>query len=99
MAKKKANNIEVKLIRGNNISNPTKPDVESFKELVKRGEVLEKEVNPAYLISALDHPVNIVYGSDTIRLSPRAKVKVGNVEKLPKELPNRIYVKRIAALK
>lgn len=98
MAKKK-NKIEVGLIRGNNISNPVKPDVESFKELVKRGSEVEKAVNPALLISALDYPVNIAYGIDAIRLSPRASIKVGDVEKLPEKLPDRVYVKRIATVK
>lgn len=98
MAGKKAtkkNKITVGLIRGNHISNTTKPDVELFKRQVAEGEKVDERLNPALLISGLDHPENIEYGDTIIRLSPRARVEIGDYKKLQSDLPKRVYVKKI----
>jgi hypothetical protein len=93
------NNITVGIIRGNDIGNTTKPDVDLFKRQVAKGEIVEQSVNPALLISTLDYPINIAYNDGFIRLSPRAKIKVGDVNKLQKELPARVFLKKITSLK
>lgn len=91
----KKSEISVGVIRGNNISNTTKPDVDLFKSLVKEGSKIEEAVKPALLISILDYPINIEYGDAVIRLSPRAKLKVGDYRKLPSKLPASVYLKKI----
>lgn len=96
MANSKRNNIEVKLIRGNHrISNSTKPDIESYKKLVIEGGLREEIVKPGLLISRLDNPEDIAYGDERIiRLSPRQKVKVANVDKVGK-LAKGIFLKKL----
>lgn len=95
MVKKVKNSIELRLIRGNErqISNHTKPDVESYKRLVERGGLEEKTVKPGLLISRVDKPVTLKYGEDEIRLSPRGQEKVADVNKLENPLPNGLYLK------
>ena len=100
MAKKKQNKIEVKVIKGNNVSETKKPDMPSYERLVQMGEKVEKSPRPALLVSRLDHPEYIKYGASTIRLSPRAFEKVGDVEKLDAgNLPKGIYLKKLASVK
>lgn len=99
MAKKK-NKIDVNLIRGNNISKTTKPDVELFNKLVEEGSKVEKQINPALLISRLDYPENVKYGDRTIRMSPRANVKIADANKIKSEgLPKGIFLKKLTATK
>ncbi len=95
MAKSTRNTIELKLIRGNHrISNSTKPDIELYKKLVKEGSEREEIKKPGLLISRLDHPVDVAYDERTIRLSPRAKLKVADIDKLG-ELSQGVFLKKI----
>ena len=55
---------------------------------------LEALVNPAMLISRLSYPVSIQYGESIIRVSPRSKEMVADLNKLGK-LPEGLAVKRI----
>jgi len=95
---KQKNDIDVKLIQGNLISNPTKPDVELYKELVEKGKIVEEVVHPALVISRLDYPVVLNYGESKIRLSPRSILKVGDVDKLG-ELEKGVFLKKITSVK
>lgn len=79
----KRNSIEVKLIRGNHrISNSTKPDIELYKSLVTKGNLKEELVKPALVISRVDYPIDVEYGGSTIRVSPRAKLPVADMDLL-----------------
>lgn len=94
---KKRNSVTVGLIRGNEKnSNQSKPDVELVKELIAKGKVVEEMIDPCLVISRLDYPVNVEYGDDTIRLSPRGRVTVCDTQKLG-ELPNGVVKKRLVA--
>jgi len=80
--KKKRNEIKVQLMEGNNISNDKKPDIESFDELVKKGSLPDKISRPGFIISKVDYPITVEYGDDQIRVSPRARLQVGNLDKV-----------------
>ena len=93
------NNIELKLIRGNHVAAKTPaPDFKRHKELVAMGAEVEEEINPALVISLVDHPVVIQYGEFEIRLSPRARVRVADHGKLDKDnLPKSVALKPLPA--
>lgn len=94
MAKKK-NSVEVKLIQGNTkISKSEKPDVNFVNELVEKSKEVEKVEKPALLISRIDYPVTVKYSEFTIRVSPRAKLKIANYDKLG-ELPKGLVLKKM----
>lgn len=91
----KRNNIEVRLIRGNQrISNSTPPDVDLYKKLVKKGAEREEIKKPAMVISRLDYAISIDYGDSKINVSPRSKLKVADYDKLG-DMPNGIVVKKL----
>lgn len=95
MAKQsKKNNIQLKVIRGNKISNPPKPDVELYKAQVLEGKKIDKMVRPALLISRVDYPVTVEYDNKHIRVSPRAKEVIADVNRLQKELPKGLILKK-----
>jgi hypothetical protein len=93
----KRNNVKVGLIRGNHIASKTpKPDLNLYKSQVKRGAMLEKDVNPALIISLVDYPIDVQYGADKIRISPRARLKIADHSKLNKDrLPKGIALKQL----
>jgi hypothetical protein len=92
---KKRNSVKVGLIKGNNISTDTKPDIQSFKEAVKKGNTPDVNKKPGYIISRVDYPVDCKYGDDVIRVSPRAKLKVGDLSKLENPLPQGLVSKSL----
>ena len=88
------NNISLGLIDGNSIGENEKPNVELLNEMVKEGLVSDTVIKPALLISVVDYPVTISYGSHKIRLSGRAREKVADYSKLG-NLPSGITVKKL----
>jgi hypothetical protein len=55
---------------------------------------VEERVQPAKLISRLDYPEEVAYGTDSIRISPRSRTIVADMSKLGK-LPKGIIAKEI----
>ncbi len=55
---------------------------------------IEKRVKPAKLISRLNYPESVKYGENTINISPRGKMIVGDMDKVGK-LPQGIILKKI----
>lgn len=53
----------------------------------------EKSVAPGTLISTNDHPVHVRYGDSSIRMSPRARASIHDVNLLDKQLPPGIHLK------
>jgi hypothetical protein len=95
---KKRNTIKVGLIKGNEskISKTDEVSVKSFNETLEKGKQTDEIIQPCLLISRLDYPVDISYGDSVIRLSPRAKEKLGDVNKIKNEkLPNGIFIKEL----
>lgn len=100
MAKKKVSkskkmDVKVGLIRGNSVSKSTEPDVNLYNERVRRGNIAEKSVKPAIIISRLDHPIPVEYDGQKILISPRQSVKVGDRSKLQEKLPKGLYLKHV----
>lgn len=69
-------------------------DIESFEKQVEEGKKIEEAVNPAIVASMVDYPITIKYGDSSIRISGRARLEVGDFEKLPKLLPSGIVAKK-----
>lgn len=88
------NKIEVKLMRGNEISKTTAPDVKLIDKMIKEGQKEHKIVDPVLVINSNDHAEIIKYGESTIRLSPRARQKVADASLLG-ELPKGVLKKKL----
>jgi hypothetical protein len=55
--------------------------------------------NPGLLISSNDFPVPVKYGDTEMRVSPRARLKIPDVDLLPSQLPPGIHLKKKSAVK
>ena len=94
MAKK--NKISISVMEGNSkISNTSQPDVKSYKKQVEKGKEIDKMVDPVLVISRLDHPEDITYKGEIVRVSPRAKLTFGDVSKVG-DLPTGLFKKKLA---
>ena len=99
-SEKEVNNVEVKVNRGGNhkgISKTTKPDVDSIKAKIKKGNARHELKKPCTVISRLDIPKEITYDNDIVRISPRGKMNFADADKLG-ELP-RVIVKKLLTKK
>lgn len=94
MANKKSNTVKMGLIRGNHTSNETKPDMEKFESLVKKGNEKTVIKKTGMLISRLDYPEEIKYNNDVIVISPRAKIKIADTSLIQSKLPYGVVLKK-----
>ena len=65
-------------------------NVEYFQGEAKKQEV-EARVKPGELISRLEHPEDIYYDGDIIRLSPRSRLPIANMDKVGIDSKNKLH--------
>lgn len=74
------NKVEIKLERLDPMENPA--DSSIITDSLHKVETNEEAKNPATVISRADHPIEVKYGSELIRLSPRQVVEVADSSKI-----------------
>jgi hypothetical protein len=74
------NKVEIKLERLDPMENPA--DSSIITDSLHKADIKEESCNPATVISRADHPIEVMYGGETIRMSPRQVVEVADSSKI-----------------
>ena len=92
MAEKKSN-VKMGVLNEEKTSAHGEEVIEKALKSEKKMKVGE-DAEPGFLISSNDHSDFVLYGDQTIRLSPRSREAVDDIRLLPTQLPTGVSVKK-----